>query len=173
MGKDEEKSRPLYNTLTHSSCISYQARSFTCSHTHRFPAIFPQWWIKSVQELVYGILRMYFLYTNIKLERHRYPAPSFNRLIKHWYRKILIFVKRILWRYLPSIFAIHLPAAEKTPRLLWYFQNFWCADKKKELRVSIVRGTSWKKRVSFIFCRKHKHNRRHLICNEWIRNYVR
>jgi len=34
MGKDEEKSRSLYSTLTHLPCISYQA-SFSCISTHR------------------------------------------------------------------------------------------------------------------------------------------
>lgn len=34
MGKDEEKSRPLYNTLTHPFCISYQARLRKRVYTH-------------------------------------------------------------------------------------------------------------------------------------------
>lgn len=158
MEKDDEKSRPLYNTLTHPSCISCQASRV---YILTVCAIFPQWWIKRPRTRGWNITHE-FLYINYETQAEA-PILLFNQLIKHWYHKIMIFVKRTLF----AIDISFIDSREKATASKC-FRNFLCAYRK-------LGAPSHRRRGKYIYLPsygKHKRNR-HLICNEWIRNYVR
>lgn len=157
MGKDEEKSCPLYNTLTHPSCISYQASRV---YIPTVCAIFPQWWIKHPRTRRQNITHIFYLQKYQIEAEASILVPLFNQLIKHWYRKKYWY----LWREHCLLSSFHLSVADKK-NLLKCFQIFYAFIESQE-----PRSIRCEKYCSFA---GNTNVNGYSICNECIRNYVR